>query len=104
MQALCRVSALKATPSDEELGKATNAAEYLENLRGSDAEAYKKLIEERARPFGCEPSQPLHRCMHHLMSMLIRAIGGPSARDVSAANMRAMPLSNEEKQAASQQA
>ena len=103
VEVLCRISALKATPSDAELGKAKNAAEYLESLRVSDAEAYSALLKERARPFGCEPAQPLDRCMHHLMSMLIRAISGAGAREVSAADMKAMPLSNEEKQAASQQ-
>lgn len=88
LEALCRISALKAMPSSAELEKAhTNAGVYLEELRTKDADAYQTLLKERARPWGAEPSQPLADCIGALVSVFVRIIG-QNTDEISPADMK----------------
>lgn len=91
LEALCRISALKALPNDSELekSKASSGAAYLEELRQSHFETYQMLLKDRGRPWGSEPAQPLHRCIEHLISMIVHAIVPTGAEGVSSADMRA---------------
>lgn len=79
LQALCRLATLKAFPTDEEIAAAgsscPNAAAYLANLQLNFADKYHTLQEERKGIWGKEPSQPLHRCVEHLWSLLVVALG-----------------------------
>ena len=73
LEALCRLSVLKAFPTDEEIAEAGEACAgtYLKALAFNDTNAYEALLEERAPKWGHAPFQPVHRCVDHLISMLI---------------------------------
>ena len=74
LEALCRVAGLKSFPTDEELLEAgsENAGTHLLKLASENEDEYKKLLRERAAPWGSPPShQPLARCVEHLCHMLI---------------------------------
>ena len=97
VEAICRLSTLKALPTDAEVAaaKSPNAARYLHDLMLEDDDAYKMLVRERAAEWGSEPSQPLPRCVEHTCSTIFFAIhvalgGNPSDdcdADVNAVNM-----------------
>ena len=76
MQAICRVSALKALPNDEEIEEAgeADAATYLANLQVKDGCAYDELLRTRACAWGELPEQPPHRCVEHVVKIIIRRI------------------------------
>jgi len=76
LEALCRVAAMKSLPTDAEISAAgcRDAADFLERLRVEDAAALDELVTTRATPWGSEPSQPLARCIDHLMSIIVQAI------------------------------
>lgn len=84
-QALCRLATLKAFPTDDEIGAAgsscPNAAIYLQSLQLNNAEKYHALKEDRKGVWGREPLQPLHRCVAHLWSMLVAALGLATGAD-----------------------
>ena len=74
--ALCRVAALKALPTDEEVAAAgfAHAGGLLIHLRENDPPGYKRLVAERATPWGRAPCQPLARCVDHLISYVLHVI------------------------------
>ena len=76
MEALCRVACMKALPTDDEIfdAECMDAGTYLARLQLYDTPAYEKLINERKTPWGGEPTQPSHRCVAHLLSLIIRRI------------------------------
>lgn len=73
LEALCRLSVLKALPTDEEISAAgcDDAAAYLEQIRFENDEAFQELLKTRATEWGQEPAQPLSRCLAHLLSIII---------------------------------
>ena len=64
---------MKAFPTDEEIAEADemNAGTYLRNLAHNDTAAYEELLATRAPDWGQPPLQPVHRCVDHLMCVLI---------------------------------
>lgn len=77
LEAICRVAVLKAFPTDAEIRNAgcAHAGAYLDQLEEEDSEAYEELIESRNTDFGDEPDyQPIHRCVAHLIEMMIYRI------------------------------
>ena len=92
LEALCRLSMLKALPTDAELEAAgqPNAALYLAELRLSDEERYRVMLEKRAKEWGAQPSanMPVHRCIEHLCALLVHAVAeDPSSTEVSSVDM-----------------
>ena len=72
LEALCRLSMLKALPTDEELAAAEepDAGRYLAWLAMEQEDAYDELIESRAVPWGGEPYQPVERCVRHMLAVI----------------------------------
>ena len=77
-EALLRVSCLKALPTDEEIEEAgcTDAGDFM--LRLADIEKLDDWCLAYYRKHGCEmgkpPPQPIHRCVAHLISLMVRTI------------------------------
>jgi hypothetical protein len=91
LEALCRVSTLKALPTDAELDAAKlshNAGSYLADLKLNHVDKYNSLM-KRARPWGSEPPPhlPVHRCVEHLCSILIHAVDQAGDGEISAAEV-----------------
>lgn len=76
LEALCRLAALKALPTDEEVKAAghADAGGYLLQLRDEKPNLYEALLRERAVPLGGQLAQPIWRCVDHLVSLMIRTI------------------------------
>ena len=77
LEVLCRVSVLKALPTDEEIQQAecADAATYLRLLEEEDGDRYEELLAERASAWGAEPRlQPVNRCVAHVVSLLCREV------------------------------
>ena len=79
LEALCRIASLKALPTGEEIRDAgcRDAARFFAMLRAHDEKKYLALLKERATRWGSTPSQPLHRCVAHLIALILRAISMP---------------------------
>jgi len=89
LEALVRLSALKALPTDMEIADAecVDAAAFFTKLRGDNEERYQALLSERYTPWGHEPLQPIWRCVAHLCWIIVRKIevdsgGVPSSAKV----------------------
>ena len=76
MEAIVRLSLLKALPFDAEIEDAgsTDAGEYLRELRLNHEEAYQNLLIVRNPQWGDEPMQPIDRTVFHLCAMLVRRV------------------------------
>ena len=76
LEALCRLSVLKALPTDAEVDAAgcDDAGDYVLRLRERDEAAHARLVEERKGRWGELPKQPVHRCVEHLITLMIRII------------------------------
>lgn len=87
LEALVRISPLKALPTDDEIQSRgmSSAWQYLKVLGEapsgtSDASAYATLTRTRGAAWGHEPTaQPLHRCVHHLLTMIVCTIEADTA-------------------------
>jgi hypothetical protein len=75
LEALCRLSVLKALPTDEEIGEAgcDDCGTYMLQLLRDDAAAYNKMLTTRDSPWGTvKPTlQPVARCVEHVIHMII---------------------------------
>ena len=78
LEALVRIAILKSLPFDHEIEEATrshpevtHAGNYFLKLRLEDEALYENLMTERATPWGGEPSQPIARCVEHLLAIII---------------------------------
>lgn len=108
LEALCRISGLKALPTDAELlkgptaggvpdprsavpagavegagsmgGGPSRAGQYLATLRSESPQDYDDLITKRATAWGSPPSQPLCRCVDHLLSLIFWRIESETTR------------------------
>ena len=79
LEALCRLATLKALPTDAEIQQAgySDAATYMAMLRRHDVAAYDRMLAERACKWGDVPlTQPLARCIDHLLFLVIRRVEG----------------------------
>ena len=79
LECLCRLSVLKAWPTDEELGQseAPDAPRYLASLSEESPAGYERFLRERRSAWG-KPSgvPPVHRCVEHLCHTIILACFG----------------------------
>jgi hypothetical protein len=77
-EALCRLAALKALPTDGEIQEAGqyHAGTYLKWLALEDAGAYEALLSERGGSFGqpARPIQPIDRMVAHVVEMVLYEI------------------------------
>ena len=74
MEAICRIAALKALPTDAEIAEAKqpNAGAFMAALKADEEDAYLAMLAERATPWGSEPTlQPMARCIEHTIAMII---------------------------------
>lgn len=79
LEALCRLAMLKALPTDAEIAEAgtQDAGTYMTWLRELNLGLYQQMLKERCCSFGELPRiQPLHRCVEHLITIIIRRIEG----------------------------
>ena len=87
LEALCRVAQMKAFPTDGEITSADqpDAGSYLTWLIETDVDAYEQLIDTRSTPWGGTPPQPHHRCVAHLLSVVLRTVeaGSRGSDDLS---------------------
>ena len=76
LEALCRVAALKALPTDEEIQGAhcVDADMFLVTMRADDEVRYATFLAERASKWGARPRQPFERCVAHVVSMLLGTV------------------------------
>ena len=83
LEALVRTACLKALPTDEEITAAgfTDAGAYLPWLAVKDEEAYVEMVTTRGVQWGDEPPQPTHRCVDHLLSIIMRKIESAATMD-----------------------
>ena len=82
-QGFCRIAAITALPTDEEIEKGgfKDAGRYLRE--GIEETERKKLIAARSRGWGDDPSglvQPLCRCVYHLIAMCVRSMQDAASR------------------------
>ena len=75
LEAVVRVSTMKALPFDSEIASAdcADAGEYLIELRGHPA-IYKMFIEDHRQRWDEEPRQPIERCVEHLVAYIRRFV------------------------------
>jgi len=82
LEALCRISVLKALPTDEEraaravqLGAdCPDAPSYISSLRIEDELAYDAWLGANAIEWGGEPRQPLDRCLVQLLALIVHTM------------------------------
>jgi len=81
-EALVRVSALKALPTDEEIAEAecSDAHLFFSKLRKDDEDRYNEMMRDRKTMWGDTPTaQPVGRCVHHLIVIIIKTMEEGSA-------------------------
>jgi hypothetical protein len=81
MEAICRLSLVKALPTDEELSKAKCSDGGMFLLMLMKKELDEEILDEfvdfkstHAVAWGGEPMQPLARCVEHMVTSIIRTI------------------------------
>ena len=82
VEALCRISAMKALPTDDEVSDygSPNAGVYLEAIKQSDPRHYDRLVRIRSNPWGEEPkAQPVHRCVAHVIVSLLYTVNNEAS-------------------------
>ena len=84
LEALCRLAVLKALPTDEQISAdlCADAGAYLQKLLADDETAHDLLIARNAVAWGEPPRQPVHRCVAHMLSVVLRRLMDPSAAAV----------------------
>ena len=73
VEAICRLAAHKALPTDDELAKAESncAGMYLRQMQADQPDEYADLISSRARPWASQPLLRMERCVEHMCSILV---------------------------------
>ena len=76
LEAICRLSVLKALPTDDEIATAgfSDAGLYMRHLKETDENAYEKMLAARAAPWPGAAPQPIERCVEHIITIIIRSI------------------------------
>ena len=69
-------SFLKALPTDAEIEDSgfADAGEYLRELRTNNEDAFQALLVTRNPQWGDDPTQPVHRSLAHVCSILVRHV------------------------------
>jgi len=83
LEAICRMAMMKALPTDDEITAAEceDAATYLAQLELVDTTGYEQLL-LRKTPWGADQKrQPPHRCVAHLIALMLRAVKVSKAED-----------------------
>ena len=74
----CRVAAIKALPTDDEILEkgCEDAGQWvlLMNEDDDDRQVYEQMLEDREVGWGGKPSQPLERCVAHTLAIILRSI------------------------------
>jgi hypothetical protein len=79
LEALCRMSQLKALPTDDEIAAATaaDAPSYMHHLAEEHPAAYHTMLVQESAPWGRpKHRQPVCRCVEHLCHMLLWQVQG----------------------------
>ena len=73
LEAVCRLAAHKALPTDEQLvaSECDSAGEYLRQMKADNPETYQSLILAGARPWGSAPTMRIERCIEHMCNILV---------------------------------
>ena len=89
LEALVRTSAMKALPTDEEIQQAecADAAAFFTKLRAEEEDRYQVIINTRGNKWGEPPTQPIARCVAHLLSIIVRRVEKDSGSPGGNANM-----------------
>ena len=77
LEALIRVANLKSLPTDDEIEKSEceHAGAFMMYLKTNREHDYRKMIEDRATPWGeVADSEPLDRCTEHTLEMIFYTI------------------------------
>jgi hypothetical protein len=71
VEALCRVSALKALPTEEEIDESGygDAGSYMRRLKSTSPPEYAELQRHRKRAWSTEVPQDFARCVEHTVSI-----------------------------------
>ena len=88
LEALCRLSVLKALPTDAEIEAAgcDNCGTYLLRLEADEPDMYGLMLRERSASWGDLPGendQPVARCVEHVIHMILVRVQGGASRDES---------------------
>lgn len=76
-EALCRISALKALPSDTEItqSRRVDAFDWMNRLKIDDSQEYLAFLEQRKRSWGQDPKfQPLQHSVEQLLELIVGTI------------------------------
>lgn len=78
LEALCRLSAIKALPTDEEIAEkgCSDAGQYVLLMDTDDdlRQEYDEMLRERAVGWGGKPAQPLETCVDMTLSIILRKL------------------------------
>ena len=76
VEAVVRMSTMVPLPSDNEIKEvnAQDAGEFVITLQQASEKAFGEFIVASKRTFDQEPKQRVHRCVDHLMSVMVRTI------------------------------
>jgi len=78
LEALCRISSIKALPTDGEIAArgCENAGRYVLLMYTTEAlrKEYEQMLAERTVGWGGGPQQPLERCVAHVLSIVVHAV------------------------------
>ena len=76
LEALCRIAALKALPTDGQLHShgGVEAWRFLDELANERPDEYAAFLGEWRTPWGEPPHQPLCRSLDHLLRLLVHTI------------------------------
>ena len=77
LEAVVRVSTMKALPTDAEVDRAgcSDAGQFLLQLRGERPADFQRFLAERAvDPLRPGATQPVARCVEHLCMLMVRAV------------------------------
>jgi hypothetical protein len=81
LEAIVRLSTMCSLPTDEDIQEAgaMDAGDYLITLQEKDPHAYSIFLRERKQSWNTMPRQVAHRCVDHLISVMIRTIESNTA-------------------------
>ena len=83
LEALCRLSSIKALPTDEEIAErgCSDAGDYWLLMCSSEEtkKEYDAMLAERKIGWGGQPAQPLDRCVAHVLAMIVKTIEAKGA-------------------------